>query len=278
MSCSKIRLFLVAVSLSTPAIEATYAKAPIVEALLSGKRTAEVIASGNFTINTYQYEVIDKDSTRYGLKLFLGEITAGSARIKIIPVNDYGQTTSIYKSLNCNEHSVRLTGAFYAISESGARYPINLVISEGKTLSNFERTKFGGVIVQVDNKIDIVRVSKITAPVVADEALQSSPIVTWESKNDMLRDDKQYFNRIAFGFGEHSLNFAGAFSQDGRAVSLFEFAQILEAMPDITGSKISKMIALDGGPSAHIYISAIDTHLGYESESYVPNAICIEPR
>jgi len=82
------------------------------------------------------------------------------------------------------------------------------------------------------------------------------------------------FNRSAVAVDKNGdLIIAGAFDDDGDAVTLIEFSQFLATPRSKGGPEAFYALNLDGGPDAHLYFPKIGLHLGYSGQNYVPNAI-----
>ena len=90
-------------------------------------------------------------------------------------------------------------------------------------------------------------------------------------------DDGALFDRSAVGLTEQgALFFAGAFIATGQAVSLREFAALISDWALLKQYRLRYVLAMDGGPSAHMYLAQIRRHLGNEHAQYVPNALVVE--
>jgi uncharacterized protein YigE (DUF2233 family) len=103
--------------------------------------------------------------------------------------------------------------------------------------------------------------------------------VVERSHSGIRSDDGQLANRTAVGICEDgSIVVAGAFHDDNKALSLYEFAQVLTNIPGQNTHKLNYALYLDGGPSAHIFIPTLDLHFGSDGATFVPNLVRFKAR
>ena len=127
------------------------------------------------------------------------------------------------------------------------------------------------------NSSDILRVAA-QAEAVRD-ALESTPVLILGGRDDMRGDQRDQFDRIAVGHARDGATvIVGAFAQDQQTVSLAEFTKLVLAAAAIKHITIDGLLAMDGGPSAHLWFPAKNALYGHRGPSYLPSAICVTPR
>jgi hypothetical protein len=172
-----------------------------------------------------------------------------------------------------------IDGGFFDARDDGTKTPVGLVITEGEEKNQKSNWPTGGIILRKQSETMIVEVAAFTPQKDISEALQSIPIVVKGGKRDVFNSRPEYFNRTAIGL-DSSDNYVGVgvFADNGDAVSAFEFAELLQRLREVGGRSIQDALALDAGPSAHIYIPSIQKHFGYATENYVPNILRFCPK
>lgn len=152
--------------------------------------------------------------------------------------------------------------------------PLGLVISQGQIRSNRINWRIGGVLFQTRDSIRIqpIRSFKYSSSII--NAIQCKPILVENEKIGIYYNDHNALNRAAIGLdkGNHIV-VAGAFEDNGIALSLYEFAEFLLAGKNSGGPAIEIALNLDGGPGAHIFFPTMNLHFGYVGNNFVPNSI-----
>jgi hypothetical protein len=196
----------------------------------------------------------------------------------IQPVLKRASATSLFTPALCPRAIVVVNGSFY-VRDGDQTAPLGLVRVGGKTLASASLRRSGGFLVVNDGKIEVLpRAAKARAQVATD-AIESTPIVVRNGANDMRSDDHVRFDRVGVGTATNGRTVViGAFADDQDSVSLYEFSTLARAAVAATGARLMDLIAMDGGPSAHVYLPGLKRMYGYRGAAYLPNAICIGPR
>jgi phosphodiester glycosidase len=214
------------------------------------------------------------DSPKRGLSLVWIVMPVGEVEWTISEPRVSANVNAIFARTAGAEDIIVESGGYFGDKEDGTKMPIGLVFTAGHQTSAKARWQSGGILVKKNAETKIVPTSAFTAKEAITEALQSKPILVKDGATGILSNRPEFFNRTAVG-SDAAGNYicAGAFTDDGRAVSLFEFAELLCRLREIGGPMIHDALALDGGPSSHIYIPSIQKHFGYTGDRYVPNVL-----
>jgi hypothetical protein len=70
-----------------------------------------------------------------------------------------------------------------------------------------------------------------------------------------------------------SVIIAGVFAPADRAATLEQFAGFMHTAARRRGMTLESVVALDGGPSAHLFIPSLKLHFGFDGERCVPNLL-----
>jgi uncharacterized protein YigE (DUF2233 family) len=203
------------------------------------------------------------------------EVKDSSTRGNIIDVQRDGRFVDIFSQLACPDALVITNGGFYAQGEGGRKLPLGLVISDGITKSKFSDRRYGGVIV-FDQKATVFRRAAYKYQKGHRQALQSSPILIFDSKNDMGKPDETKFDRTAIGVSSSGrLLVFGAFASNTQAMTLWEFTIAILSASKKQHLDVKSVLALDGGPSSHVYVPSLKLHLGNNGLNFLPNAVCL---
>lgn len=218
----------------------------------------------------------DALSSPIDLILVMAEDKDIQARIQ--PVLKRGSAVSLYAPSLCPRAHIITNGSFYT-RDGDKSAPLGLVRSGGKTLSKLSQRRSGGFLVINQGKIGILPRAATARALIATDAIESSPIVVREGANDMRSDDGVRFDRVGVGTASNGKTVVvGAFAEDQDSITLFEFSSLARAAVMASGGRLRNLLAMDGGPSAHIYLPRARRLYGYRGPAYLPNAICIGPR
>ncbi|MDN3666921.1 phosphodiester glycosidase family protein [Algibacter miyuki] len=248
----------------------------LVNDLYNGDEKRYFIETNTDTLTLYHKQINDRSSFAYGLELYYLKIPLNSAKLNVKEVKIKGEMDSIYNEFKTLESIVLISGGFWGYDKSNKEMPLGLIIENGNIKSKKIKWETGGFLFQKDNSIDIVAIKDLDE-VNFDEAIQSKPILVKNFENDIYSDDKIHFDRICIGItNSNELIICAVFNNKGRSISLYEFSEILikNEKPDYPNTKIA--LALDGGPSSHLYFPALNMHVGYQEINYVPNIITIK--
>jgi phosphodiester glycosidase len=180
----------------------------------------------------------------------------------------------VFAQTAAREDIIVESGGYFGDKEDGTKIPIGLVVTRGRQTSAKAHWQSGGILVKKNGETKVIPTSAFTPKERITEALQSKPILVKDGMNGILSNRPEFYNRTAVGL-DAAGNYicAGAFSDDGHAVSLFEFAELLCRLRETGGPIMRDVLCLDGGPSSHIYIPSIQRHFGYAADRYIPNAL-----
>jgi hypothetical protein len=212
------------------------------------------------------------------IELVLATVVDQKTKAHIQPVLKRGSALSLFTQTLCPRAFVVANGSFY-IRDGDKTAPLGLVRVGGKTLANPSRRRSGGFLVVNNGKIDVLpRRSKARA-LIATDAIESTPLLVKNGADDMRSDDGVRFDRVAVGTAANGRTVViGAFAENQDTASLYEFSALARAAVASIGGRLSNLLAMDGGPSAHIYLPRLKRLYGYRGAAYLPNAICIGPR
>lgn len=185
-----------------------------------------------------------------------------------------GYKQGIYVDVAKSTDLLVMSGGFFGYNKEGNLIPLGLVVDGGRITSRQIKWTSGGMIVQGQDGIRIVRVSDYQADPLVSSAIQSKPMLVMGGINDMTADSVKRSDRIGVGLSSGGdfivVGIFGADEGAGGGATLYELAEIMRK------AGAQSALALDGGPSAHIYIPWIKKHLGYSGLYYIPNIIHIK--
>lgn len=209
----------------------------------------------------------------WGLTVCWVKIPISHSRVNISDIQKRQDINALYKDIANSQDLVLVTGGYFK-----NKLPEGLVISKGKRLSSKVRwNDLGGVLVQRNSVISIEPIKSFVEDSRITEALQSKPILVKDGKIDNLKPDNLRYDKVAIGITlDNELIVVGSFNRAGDGISNYEFAQLLSIHTKSIGSDIPNIqvaLYLDGGPSAHIYISKLGKHYGESGTTFVPNII-----
>jgi hypothetical protein len=207
------------------------------------------------------------------------EAVKGTYDLHIMDVRQEGNIPDLLGPPQCLRGIALTNGGYYFVKPNGKNQPTGLAISNGVVLSPLTNPRWGGFVIWNGDQLDVRRVSDVSDATKARNALQSSPIIIWGGQIEISPRDKAAYNRTAIGVTTSSdLVLVGAFTHNGNAISQYAFAQLARGMGLIGGPKIQMLLGLDGGPSSHLYIPALDKRFGYSGKRFLPNALCVSQK
>ena len=197
---------------------------------------------------------------------------------RVQPVLKRGSAVSLYTPSVCPRAIVVANGSFY-VRNGDRTAPLGLVRVGGKTLARPSGRRSGGFLAVNNGKIEILPRAAKNRALGSTDAIESTPVLVRNGANDMRSDDRVRFDRVAVGTTtDRGTVMIGAFAEDQDSVSLFEFSVLARRAVATIGARLHNLLAMDGGPSAHIYLPGTKRLYGYRGPAYLPNAICIGPR
>lgn len=248
-----------------------FAKTPSVDALLDG-RTDKFVALRSTKIE-------DKEAHRNGLTIAWIVIPAHDYFFTIKDVRKEGDANGIFSEIECAGSPVFVNGGFYRYDDStNRRIPMGLVVASGTKFSPVWKWKTGGALFD-GPKEKLVPVARLKTIGLHQNALQSKPMLVWNTKSGIRQDGGPTANRVAVGVTHDSdWIVIGAFGNEGLGVTLKEFADIIVALPRLGGVSVDSALNMDGGPSAHMYVPKIGKHFGDPGQTFLPNVVCFGSR
>lgn len=215
------------------------------------------------------------DRTSSTIELVVATADA-KARVRIQPVLKHGSTVTLYSRSLCPKALAVANGSFY-VRTGDKTDPLGLVRVGGRTIADPSQRRSGGFLAIDNGKARILPRAAASDALKATDAIESTPILVRNGNNDMRSDDRVRFDRVAIGtLASGKTALIGAFGEDQDSVSLYEFSLLARAAVAATGEKLQDLLAMDGGPSAHIYLPPANRLFGYRGPAYLPNAVCIE--
>lgn len=224
---------------------------------------------------TSQLWRLRRDSDSSAIELVIILAPQSSTALSIRPTLSRGRASELFQPSLCKSPLAITNGSFYIAESSGAR-PLGLVRIGGKTLGKPSKRKSGGFFATDSGKPVIFKRKDIDSAMAMQDVIESTPILIEGGTSGMRNNDGIRFDRVAVGNASKGLSIiAGAFGEDQNSVSLFEFEKLVRAGSAALGAAPLDVIALDGGPSAHIYLPNSGQLFGYQGSSYLPNVICL---
>lgn len=200
-----------------------------------------------------------------------------SARLEVREVRKDGPARATYANGPCPAALASVNGSFFYHDANGFR-PMGLVRVDGQTLQGPSPRTSGGFLASDGQSVRIVPKRTPAAALAARYAVESSPILIQNGKSGMRADDGLRFDRIGVGQADSgAMIAAGAFGVAQKAVSLWEFEALVEAAAGDLGERVTDMLAMDGGPSAHLFLpdEAGSVLYGQPGRIYTPNMVCL---
>lgn len=200
-------------------------------------------------------------------------LSGSTLRLGVRDMRKSGYKQGIYTDVAKASDLVVMSGGFFGYNKDGDLIPLGLVVDGGRLASRQIKWITGGMIIQGPDGIRIVRAVDYQAGNLISDAIQSKPMLVMGGLNDMPREGLKRSDRVGIGLSETGdLIIAGVFGADegaGGGATLYELAEIM------LKAGAQSALALDGGPSAHIYLPWLKKHLGYSGLYYIPNVIHI---
>ena len=218
-------------------------------------------------------------SPKYGVTLCWMSIPAQRTTMIVKDIQRSGIALQIYADHKEEFDIAVVNGGFFGLNSLNRFVPLGLIISEGRVKNKRTNWRTGGVITQTAKSIQITPIRSFTNSGSTIEAIQSKPLLVNNGKVEIYSDDYKLFNRTAVGLdSDKNVIVAGAFSDNGKALSLFEFASFLATPRAHGGPAVGVALAMDGGPGAHLFFPTLNLHFGEPGDNFVPNTIHFKRR
>jgi len=165
------------------------------------------------------------------------------------------------------------SGGYFGYDAKNRYMPLGLLVSQGRVVRAVKPWRTGGVVSQRSGSIDVTPLGGFAGPPEVDEALESMPLLFGNGRV-MAPFRGGAANRAAIGVAaDGTVIIAGVFAPADRAATLEQFAEFMNTAARRRGMTIKSVVALDGGPSAHLFIPSLELHFGFDGERYVPNLL-----
>jgi hypothetical protein len=198
--------------------------------------------------------------------------------IKIASVMKEGAAREVFEDAACIGSAITINGGFYTRPNSGFA-PLGLLRTNGVDISSASGRRYGGFVTSDGHAANILARSEVELAKHALYALESSPLIIESGRDGMMSDDQARFDRIGIGTTkEGDIIIAAVFGENQDSVSLAEFSKIILSRSQSIAVSIFNMLAMDGGPSVHIYFSKSKMLVGDTGGVYLPDEICIVGR
>lgn len=214
----------------------------------------------------------DTNSKRAGLILCWITMPKTNLIMSVTDIRQSGFISDYYPRIAKKRDIVIVNGSFFDIS-NGNPYPIGLVVINGKVISKTANWRIGGIVTQSNGYIDIVPIKSFAFNMTIEQAIQSRPMLVFNKKMGINSDDGILFNRTAIGISKDDIIVAGAFIDEMRAITLYEFATFLTTRKQNGGPEVDTALNMDGAGGAQLYFPSLDLHFGKKIDIYIPNTI-----
>lgn len=213
------------------------------------------------------------------LTLVFAVLPEARNRASIAHVDREGATSSVYSPGFCPGAIAVSNGNFFVDDAQGKR-PLGLLRVDGRLIAQTSRRRTGGFLtVDGQGRVAVLPRAMAAQARAAASAVESTPIIILGGRDAMRGDQRDRFDRIAVGHARDGATvMVGAFAQDQQSVSLAEFAKLVLAAAASQQVALEGMLAMDGGPSAHLWFPAAGVLYGHRGPAYLPSAICVTPR
>ena len=202
-------------------------------------------------------------------------VPTDGAVVTIRAVDRQGDAETLVTRAGCPASAAAINGGFYIRDQAGAR-PLGLVRIDGVTRSKPSKRKFGGFLVVADGRLAVLPRDAVAPALKAAYAIESSPRLMEGGVGGIRGDNGERFDRVAIGTSaDGGVLVIGVFGEDQDTVRMGEFSTLAAAAAGLAGHPARDLIAMDGGPSAHIRLGAQGKFYGYRGPAFLPNVVCL---
>ena len=222
-----------------------------------------------------QWTLLRTSATNRLVTLVWAQASGASAAMDITAVERRGPSAALYRSVVLPGVFAAINGSFFQ-GAGAAERPMGLVRIGGTTRHPPSGRQGGGFLIAGGRHPRVVTRDQVGLAQAAPNVIESSPILVFNGQTGMRRDDRVRADRVAVGTTQSgSLFLIGAFGAAQDTISLFEFEQLAGVAASTQGQTIAAMIAMDGGPSAHLILPAAGRLYGEASSIYLTNLVTL---
>lgn len=197
------------------------------------------------------------------------------ARIRIIPMGRRARARGLYENVPCSNALAMINGSFFE-GDRRTEHIQGLLRLDGITLRAPSNRTSGGFLATDGRALKVFDRDHAGEAEKADNAIESSPILIQAGLNGMRRDDGVHADRVAAGVTtDGDVVLFAAIGRDGGGVSLYEFEELIRAGAAVQGKTLADVIAMDGGPSAHLWLPRQDVFLGQTGSIFLTDTVCV---
>ncbi|MGE4337877.1 MAG: phosphodiester glycosidase family protein [Pigmentiphaga sp.] len=194
-------------------------------------------------------------------------------------VDRMGATSSVYTQGFC-DGAIAVVNANFFVEANNRKHPLGLLKINGRSISRTSPRKSGGFLV-IDDEGGVIVLPRSQEPQAeaTRDVIQSTPVLVLNGHDDMRRDQRDLFDRVAVGNTQSgAIVIVGAFAQDQETISLAEFSLLALTAAALKGIELDGLLGMDGGPSAHIWFPKDGALYGHRGPVYLPSVVCVTPR
>lgn len=245
VNCSRLLIALASLSSTLlPAVAADQVgPPPWLTTLLRSNPDRRDIRAGDVIANYYSVSLSDPSAVRFSLRVVFVRMQPKSVRLRVHDLRQEGHVSDIMaRSSNLASDLVTVNGGYFATNDGKRMYPMGLVVSDGRRANRAWNWASGGVLSETaDGRLRITSSRSFQQDESVREALQSKPLLVEGSRSGIHSDNHDLANRTAVALCEDgSILVAGAFSDNGCALSLYEFAAVLTGAAAVIGTRVAE--------------------------------------
>ena len=216
-----------------------------------------------------------RDGDSGGITLGMVTTPRKAARVRIVPVARRDRARGLYASVPCPGALAMINGSFFEGNRKREHIQ-GLLRLDGVTRQPPSARTTGGFLATDGRTVRVLGRDHAEEALKAENAIESSPILIEGGQNGMRRDDGVRADRVAAGVTtDGDVVLFAAIGKDGGGVSLYEFEELIRAGAAVQGKLLADVIAMDGGPSAHLWLPRQDLFLGQTGSIFLTEAVCV---
>ena len=218
---------------------------------------------------------LQRDDAQGGDVTLVWVSASAPSRAGLTVVERRGPAPALYRSIPLPGVLAAINGSFFE-GRPGDERPMGLLRQDGVTRQGPTPGRSGGFLVGAGGHLQVLDRRHPAQAEASPWAIESSPILVQGGDSGMRRDDHARADRVAAGTTRSgALCLAGAFAQGQATVSLYAFEQLCRRAAASAGEAVEDLIAMDGGPSAHLWLPTVGRLYGARSSIYLTNLVTI---